>query len=234
MQCSQFSLFTQTTLVGVRGAVETLVGMLRVGDFELKLGEATLLVDTYARDHAATIRYYDFGGEPESEVRPSKGPISLSDIGRATIMNAELTGAEVARLLMMTEVQWSSVAPTARLQDADPDEPDGVYVAMQLMWDQIRVKKAGVGPAKASKLLHLKRPFAFPILDRDVGKTYERRYRKSREYWRLIRDDLIDGTDDLRKISERLASANRAEVTQAARLPMLRVLDIIARQLQRL
>jgi hypothetical protein len=131
VRCNQFSLFTQSTLVGAGAAVETRGGMLRVGDFELELGEATLLVETYARQHAATIRYYDFGGEIEGEVRPSKGPISLSDIGRLTLLNAELTGADVARLLMTTEVQWSSVAPTARSQDADPDDPDGLYVAVQ-------------------------------------------------------------------------------------------------------
>jgi hypothetical protein len=206
--------------------------MLRIGDRELKLGDAMLLVETYARDHAATVRFYDFGGDADGEVRPSKGPISLSDIGRMTIINAELTGKDVARLLTTTEVPWSSVAPTARLEDADPDEPDGLYHAMNAIWGHIRVKKSGIGLAKASKLLHLKRPFAFPILDRDVCRTYDKRYRESRGYWRPIRDDLIDGADDLQRIRERLASAKSADVQRASRLPAMRVLDIIAWQLQ--
>lgn len=205
--------------------------MLRVGDFELKLSDATLLVEMYARDHAATIRFYDFGGETD-DVEPSTGPISLADIGRLTIINADLTGADVARLLLNSDVGWSSVAPTARLEDANPEDPDGLYVAMRSLWSQIRVKKSGIGPAKASKLLHLKRPFAFPILDRDVSKTYAKRYRKTRDYWCLIRDDLIDGTDDLLKMQERLGSAKNHDVIQASRLPSLRLLDIIAWQMQ--
>jgi hypothetical protein len=54
--------------------------MLRVGDQELKLAEATLLIDAYAREYASTIRFYDFDGETDRDVRPSKGPISVSDI----------------------------------------------------------------------------------------------------------------------------------------------------------
>lgn len=206
--------------------------MLGVGDYELKLSDATLLVETYARDHAATILFYDFGGDAEGEVRPSKGPISLSDIGRMTLLNADLAGDDVSRLLTTTDVQWSSVAPTARLEDADPDEPDGIYAAMNTMWAQIRVKKSGIGPAKASKLLHLKRPFAFPILDQYVFQTYDRRHRKTPDYWPMIRDDLINATDDLHKLRERLASAKNLDVRRASRLPALRVLDIIAWQLQ--
>ena len=205
--------------------------MLTVGDFELKLSDATLLVEMYARDHAATIRFYDFGGETD-EVRPSKGPISLSDIGRLTIISADLTSADVERLLLTSDLQWPAVTPTARLEDANPDDPDGLYVAMRALWGQIRVRKSGIGPAKASKLLHLKRPFAFPILDRDVSKTYAKRYRKSRDYWCLIRDDLLAGADDLRKMQERLGSAKHNDVIQASRLPTLRLLDIIAWQLQ--
>ncbi|HTD50992.1 MAG TPA: DUF6308 family protein [Acidimicrobiia bacterium] len=206
--------------------------MLRVGDQELKLAEATLLIDAYARDYASTIRFYDFDGETDRDVRPSKGPISVSDIGRLAMITSELTREEVGRLLTVAEVQWSSVAPTARLEDADYDEPDGLYVAMQTMWAHIQNRKSGIGPGKASKLLHLKRPFAFPILGRDVCETYQKRHRKTGEYWRLIRDDLIDGADDIDKIRDRLASAKNRDVQCASRLPALRLLDIIAWQLQ--
>ena len=197
----------------------------------MKLSDATLLVEMYAREHAATIRFYDFCGEPD-EVRPATGPISLTDIGRMAIVNAELTAADVAYLLSLNDVPWSSVPPTARLDDANPDDPDGLYVAMRSLWGKIRVKKSGIGPAKASKLLHIKRPFAFPILDRDVTNTYTKRYRKLRDYWYLMRDDLLDGADDLRKMQEHLGSAKSPDVIQASRLPALRLLDIIASQLQ--
>jgi hypothetical protein len=206
--------------------------MLRIGDTELRVAEATLLIDMYAHEYAMTILFYDLGGDPAGEVVPSKGPISVSDIGRMTIGGAELTGADAGQLLTIGGVQWSSVAPTARLEDADPEEPDGIHAAMTAIWDQIRVKKSGIGPAKASKLLHLKRPFAFPLLDRDIFATYEKRYRKTRDYWELMRQDLIDGRDDLLKIRGRLESAENPLVNRVARLPAVRLIDILAWQLQ--
>ena len=206
--------------------------MLRVGDNELRVADATLLVDMYAHEYATTILFYDCAGDPEGEVVPSKGPISLSDIGRMATIGADLTSADATQLLTTTGVQWSSVAPTARLEDADPDEPDGLYAAMSVIWSQIRVKKSGIGSAKASKVLHLKRPFAFPLLDRDICATYEKRYRKTRVYWQLIRQDLVDGAEDLERIRDRLESAKNPVVNRASRLPALRLLNIIAWELQ--
>lgn len=206
--------------------------MLRVGDNELRVADATLLVDMYAHEYATTILFYDCAGDPEGEVVPSKGPISLSDIGRMATIGADLTSADATQLLTTSGVQWSSVAPTARLEDADPDEPDGLYAAMSVIWSQIRVKKSGIGSAKASKVLHLKRPFAFPLLDRDICATYEKRYRKTRVYWQLIRQDLVDGAEDLERIRDRLESAKNPVVNRASRLPALRLLNIIAWELQ--
>jgi hypothetical protein len=206
--------------------------MLRVGDSELRVADATLLVDMYAHEYAPTIVFYDCGGDPDGDVVPSKGPISLSDIGRMALIGADLTSADAAQLLATTDVQWSAVEPMARLEDADPDESDGLYAAMSAIWSQVRVKKSGIGSGKASKLLHLKRPFAFPLLDRDICSTYEKRYRKTRAYWQLIRQDLIDGAEDLERIRGRLESAKNPAVTRASRLPALRLLGIIAWQLQ--
>ena len=114
------------------------------------------------------------------------------------MVTPKLTAEEAARLLGISTVQWSSVAPTARLEHADHGEPDGIYFAMHSMWAQ--VQKCGVGSGKVSKLLHLKRPFAFPLLDRTICDAYAKRHRKTSDYWRLIRDDLVDGAAELDRI----------------------------------
>jgi hypothetical protein len=96
----------------------------------------------------------------------------------------------------------------------------------------VAVKGSGIRYAKASKLLHLKRPFAFPILDRDVRETYSKRRKMEHEFWSAMRTDLVSGSNDFESIMSRLGSADEPEVSRAARLPNLRLLDILAWQMQ--
>lgn len=202
---------------------------MRVGDQDVIFRDALNLVSAYARDYAATILYYDFDGRAEGAVKPANG-VRLSDLGRMTMINADLNGDDAAALLSL-RLPWSSVAETARLQDADPDEPDGLYAAMTSMWFDVRGLR-GIGQTKASKLLHIKRPFAFPLLDRDVRKTYQGRYAASEEFWRELRTDLIDGADDLERIATELRAHDDANRRRAGRLPHLRLLDVLAWKLQ--
>jgi Family of unknown function (DUF6308) len=203
---------------------------VRVGDDKITKRETRDLITSYASEHTATVLYFDFAGRAEDNIEPSDG-VTLADLGRMTVINADLSGADAAGLLSLDNLRWSSVARTARLEFADPDEPDGLYAAMSAMWAEVR-KLRGIGPTKASKLLHIKRPFAFPLLDRDVRKTYDGRYAKSNDFWREIRADLIDGTDDLDTVAQELLGADDADVRRAGRLPHLRLLDILAWKLQ--
>lgn len=202
---------------------------VRVGDEQITKREARDIVTSYARDHASTVLYFDFAGRVDAKVEPSDD-VTLGDLGRIAIINADLSGADAARLLSL-DLGWSSVARTARLEFADPDEPGGLYAAMSAMWSDVR-KLRGIGPTKASKLLHIKRPFAFPLLDRDVRKTYEGRYAKSNDFWREIRADLIDGMDELDSIARHLSASEKADLRRAGRLPNIRLLDILAWKLQ--
>ncbi|WP_425272304.1 hypothetical protein [Mycolicibacterium aubagnense] len=68
--------------------------------------------------------------------------------------------------------------------------------------------------AKVSKVLHLKRPAQFPILDSRLVRTYRdaatheakayanRGYRKM--YWAAIRHDLLKSADALAKLRQRV------------------------------
>ena len=203
--------------------------MLTVGDHEMSFDDALSRAVGYARAHAATVLYFDFAGKAEGEVTPSNG-VTLADLGRMTLINADLNGGDAAKLLA-TKIAWPSVPSWARLEDADPDEPDGLYFSMNTMWKDITVHK-GIGPSKASKLLHIKRPFAFPILDRDVRKTYKARSRNSGSYWRSIREDLIKGSTELERLGASLGEVEEEAVKRASRLPALRLLDLIAWEIQ--
>jgi hypothetical protein len=199
--------------------------IVRVGDRDVNVSDMIRLVSDYARQHSATIEYYDLNGDPQGTCEPSDS-VTLADLGRMTLINADLNGSDAVRLLAL-QLPWNSIAPLARLEDADPDEPDGLYWVMSSMWSDLRALR-GIGPAKASKLLHLKRPLAFPILDRDVRKTYESRYRQSNSYWREMRLDLIEGAAELAALGTALSASEEASVRLAGRLPGIRLLDICA------
>jgi hypothetical protein len=93
-----------------------------------------------------------------------------------------------------------------------------------------------VGIAKISKVLHIKRPAAYPILDTQVEARYrdaaERAAKaypalgQKRMYWAAIRADLIANTESgaLGLLRERLKSSELERYTQ---LTDLRLLDIL-------
>jgi hypothetical protein len=56
------------------------------------------LVEAYATAYSATILYFDFAGEPDGDVVPSDD-VGLDDLGRMTLINADLNGKDAANLL---------------------------------------------------------------------------------------------------------------------------------------
>jgi len=94
-----------------------------------------------------------------------------------------------------------------------------------------------IGRAKRSKLLHIQRPWLFPISDSRVDALYsaiaaeqgDSGGEQSRGYWDAIRRDLVDGEAELRAAASQLTE--RADEQRLARLTPLRLLDIAAWQL---
>src|SRR5687767_6694318 len=68
-----------------------------------------------------------------------------------------------------TGAPWHLVPAGARLEDADPE--DNLYWQASHLYNFFR-RVRGIGPAIASKLLHLKRPGFFPILDSVMVALY--------------------------------------------------------------
>ncbi len=156
----------------------------------------TLLV--YPRD---TVRYYDCAGTPRPE-RSTAQRITLADLGRITLMNPKVSGPEAAALLGLEvgDNLWAAVPPDADLADADPAITGGLYDAASALHSAHRLH--GVKLGKIGKLLHLKRPALFPVLDRDLQCLYDTRATEQarrpeltfrgykRVYWEAVRADL--------------------------------------------
>jgi hypothetical protein len=202
----------------------------------------------------ATVLYYDLGGDAHGWPAPSDG-LTLTDIGRAAFLNAEINGTDAARLLDASRSisagpasVWEAVPHWATLEMADPTSLGGLYDAALALHDHFH-KIRGIGPAKASKLLQLKRPSLYPILDSRVMDLYRatgapaaaaKANPRSRDrgwkevFWDAIRDDLIANRRCLSDLHQILVAAGANGDEKAAllgRLGPLRLLDVILSRL---
>jgi hypothetical protein len=153
-----------------------------------------------------------------------------------------ITSAEIARTrkvrsrISTVEGKWfTDLARTAPwtpsdgdLRDADPAETGGVYDGMLHLYDHFAASAPkGVRIAKISKVLHLKRPTQFPILDSRLKKAYRESAVRAaascagrgnkRMYWAAIRLDLERSADGLTELRSRMAAhpATRVQALQA-------------------
>ena len=176
-----------------------------------------------------TVQWYDL-----ARVEAVDG-VTLADLGRLAVINADLTGNDAVALLEATDAPWGDVPFDAQLNDADPEAMGGLYdKASELYW-YFR-KLPNIGPAKASKLLHLKRPALYPILDqyvlrfyrsaaREAARLYPRR--AARElYWAAIRQDLLASVPAVARLRDELRAQSDDHSRRLSELTDLRLLDI--------
>lgn len=131
---------------------------------------------------------------------------------------------------------WAAIASTACIEDADPASEDGLYDAMEKLYS-LMTDIHGVGWAKASKVLHFKRPDLYPILDsrlmdiyRDPATRAAQQYKKrgfKRMYWAAIRIDVMANTDALKEIRQDLTMRG-TETSKLSALSDLRILAILS------
>lgn len=204
------------------------------------VGDPVPMWRQYARDYPRTIREYDLGD------RGDPGVLTEAEAWRSRIIGSRLTHGERDEVIgRAVSAPWASVPADADLGDADPAVPGGLFAsAACLYWtftwpDRI----SGVAVAKVHKILHLKRPGLYPILDDRVKGLYEPcaaawparlQYLEgvtatdSPPYWAAIRADLITNHEPLEACRGRLAEDENATVRLMARLTRLRLQDIIA------
>lgn len=104
------------------------------------------------------------------------------------------------------DAPWAAVPIDAQLVDADPHVSGELYDRAEALYDHFRTAAPRhVGVAKISKVLHLKRPGLFPILDskvmafyrlhaRAAAARYPHRGRRAM-FWAAIRDDVCANLD---------------------------------------
>jgi hypothetical protein len=120
---------------------------------------------------------------------------------------------------------FRAVPHNARLEDLQPGS--SLHSATTRLYDAFRMHN--IGPAKRSKLLHIKRSWLIPICDSVVRDVYGAAGRSSGDYWEAVRRDLIDGGAVLQRAASMLTAT--VEERRLARLTSLRLLDIVAWQL---
>jgi hypothetical protein len=193
----------------------------------------------YACRNPRTLLRYDLA--------PSTDPdqITTDDITRTRVIHSRISridserlsdaGAKVVDLLAAVPVR-------ACLADADPAVHGGLYDRALAVFNGLLAP--GIGLAKVSKLLHLKRPHLFPILDSRVVAAYRRTaaeaaalYQRQRPgfrllLWAAIRDDLISdaNTAALQRLRERLRHDADIRIQRTAALTDVRLLDILTWQ----
>ena len=191
----------------------------------------------YARYNHRALELYDFPGSGDPHV------LTSDEVWRSRAIHSRVTYAERQELPgLWLAANGADISPDARLQDADPFERGGLYDQAQAVASQF-VARRGVGYTKAYKVLHIKRPHLFPVLDARLRRLYaaaERRYsRENRDrllddysYWGVIRRDVVDNEMALRDYRERFAAGDEP-LRRMASLSDVRLLDIVSWRLAR-
>jgi hypothetical protein len=200
----------------------------------------------YARDHRRTLLEYDLGGCGDA------GQLTADEAWRSRIIGSRLTRRQRDRLVARasdSNCPWSSVSAGTRLSDADPDKQGAEFdKAAALYWHFTQPSRIwGVRAAKLHKILHVKHPALYPILDSKVRRLYRDHatawvsrlsrlnvtIRDSPPYWAAIRADLVLNRDQLDSYRRQLACDNDAMVRSMAQLSNLRLQDIVAWRIAR-
>lgn len=121
----------------------------------------------YAR-RTRTLHGYDLAGTGDPAI------LTASEVKRTRIIASRISRKECVRLVnRAAEAPWAFVAVDADLADADPSQRGGLFdQAAALYWHFTTPHEAGLGPAKIHKVLHLKRPSVYPVLDRLIRRLY--------------------------------------------------------------
>jgi hypothetical protein len=153
---------------------------------------------------------------------------------------------ELVRRAAEPDCPWDDVKGVADLADADPAVTGGEFDhAADLYWFFTSPERLrGVRVAKLHKVLHVKRPGLYPILDKRVRNLYRDHalewvgklarlrvtIKDSPPYWAAIRDDLVFNGPQLHEYRQAFSASDDEKTMLLAQLTNVRLQDIVAWQ----
>lgn len=191
----------------------------------------------YAREHSGTVERYDLGKPGDPDV------VSGDEVVRTRLINSRIgrrNREHFLRISAETTALLAAIPVTAHLRDADPAATGGLYDQALSVFD--KYPTAGVRLGKVSKVLHLKRPHLFPILDSRVVSAYREVAEKAaarypgrgyrRMYWAAVRDDVVAPANvaALASLRDLLRGHTDERAGRLAGLSDVRLLDILTWQ----
>ena len=199
-----------------------------IADKRLTIDQALAVFRSY---RIKTVDVYDLKGAGSPNV------ITLEEAARTRAVSSRLSNQHAAWFVARSQTApWPH--PDADLADADPSESGGLYDQMNACYSHFysdRPRKVDIG--KISKVLHIKRPKLFPILDTEVRACYQQAARRAAKnypkrgykamFWAAIRDDLVANRQSGSLAALRDAFASEPPLPVYSELTALRLLDIL-------
>ena len=197
-------------------------------------------IASYVNCHGGSLEQYDLAGRGDPDT------LTIEEIERTRIIRSRISRSQCQWMFeqaQRNEELWRAVPSHALLADADPVERGGLYDdACALFESFLHPRQRGIWWGKVSKVLHLKRPGLFPILDRRLRNFYREparaaavRYQPARPgvrhaYWAAVRADATNPVNivGLAELRHSLRTHPKALVRSSADLSDVRLLDILA------
>ncbi|UPW02982.1 DUF6308 family protein [Rhodococcus pyridinivorans] len=132
---------------------------------------------------AVTVARYDLPGPGPAAV------ITADEIARTHKVRSRISHAQRDWFIRTAvDAPWAAVPIEAQLVDADPNISGELYDRAEALYEHFRTAAPRqVGVAKISKVLHLKRPGLFPILDSKVMAFYRHHARAAATRYPALR-----------------------------------------------
>ena len=180
---------------------------MRIASEDLTVDQAVAVCRWYARQHPATLELYDFGGT-NTDPHPHD-TVELSDAGRLVAINANLKANDVPTMIhAAANAPWDAVGPEEDLLATKV--PEELLQRAEKLYRHFR--GAGLGPTRTHKLLHLKRPAVYPIVDSVVRVTYKAQAAPDR-YWATLAAEMRDNAQEYGQLRQILSGEDLGRLT---------------------
>lgn len=224
-----------------RGSTGVVAGgpraLLSVSVAGREIADAVAAVADYVRGHLGTVRQYDLVGQGDPNA------LTREEVVRTRVIASRISEEEADWFVdTATTAPWAQVAPDLDLRTCDAALEGGDYDAAEALYMHFfgqRPKSVSIG--KVHKVLHIKRPNLYPILDSRLRQLYlpaaraaatelkqrSKRWAGTREhYWEAIRLDLARNTELIGNVRTHLKSID-GDAALAASLTDMRLLDLL-------